>query len=138
MTGSFPSRLAQHRGVRFVVAGGVNAIFGFTTYSATILFGLPVWVALVVANVAGVAFNFMTMGRYVFQNLVLARFPRFLSSYVLLYFVNLAAIDQLSAWIPGKIVGQAILTIPMALLSYVILRRFVFAATAGGAPPDTV
>ena len=138
MTRSSLSRLGQHRALRYVVAGGANALFGFTTYSVAIVLGLPVWSALVVANVAGIAFNFVTMGRYVFQNLVLARFPRFLACYAFVYSVNLAAMEQLSAWIPGKIIGQAILTLPMAVLSYILLRRFVFAPGAAKTPTDTV
>ena len=130
MTPAMRSRLDRQRGLRYVLAGGVNAAFGFAMYSLAILAGFPVWSALIAANVAGVAFNFVTMGRYVFRNLVLARFPRFAACYLFVYFVNLAAVEQLSTWVPGKIVGQAILTVPMALLSYFLLKRFVFARTA--------
>ncbi len=32
-------------------------------------------------------------------------------------------------WLPGPIVTQAVLTVPLALLSYVVMARFVFAVT---------
>lgn len=136
MRPSARSSLRQHRILRFLVAGGVNAIFGFAVYSASILSGLPVWSALVVANIAGIAFNFLTMGGYVFRSLVLARLPSFVVAYLCIYLVNLAAMTVLATWIPGKILAQAILTVPMALLSYVLMRRFVFNAPLVEEPPE--
>ena len=60
--------------LRFIVAGAINTLFGFAVYSAAVLAGLPVWSALLVGNVAGVGFNFVTIGGYVFG--VLGRLPQ--------------------------------------------------------------
>ena len=125
----------RHRLQRFVAAGLLNTAFGFAVYSVTILAGAPVWLALLVANATGVGFNFITTGGYVFRNLVLARFPRFALAYVALYLLNWALIDWLRGWVDGAIVAQALLTLPLALLSYVVMARLVFVpAAAKGAP----
>jgi putative flippase GtrA len=113
--------------MRFVIAGTLNTAFGFGIYSLSMLLGAPVWVALLVANVTGVAFNFLTTGGYAFRSLVVARFPRFAATYLVLYLVNWAMIGWLTMWVPGAIVAQAILTVPLALLSYLLMARFVFA-----------
>lgn len=118
---------AHNRFLRFLVAGGVNTLFGFAIYSTSILAGTPVWVALLLGNTAGIAFNFVTTGGYVFRNLLLARLPRFVTAYLLVYGINLKLIDWLSIWVTGSILAQAILTLPMALFSYVLMKRFVFA-----------
>ncbi len=120
--------LARHQFLRFLVTGGLNTLFGFVVYSVTILLGQPVWVALAAGNVAGIAFNFVTTGGYVFRDLVMARFPRFAATYLMMYAVNYLLIGWLSERVPNAIVAQAILTPPMTVLSYLLLKYFVFRA----------
>jgi putative flippase GtrA len=118
--------LERNQFVRFIVVGGLNTLFGFAVYSAAILVGGPVWVALAAGNVAGTAFNFVTTGGYVFRSMVLARFPRFASVYLVMYLCNWMLIRWLSPLIPDPIIAQAILTPPMTLISYVLMKRLVF------------
>lgn len=117
----------RSRFLRFIVAGAINSFFGFAVYSASVLVGLPVWGALVVGNIAGVVFNFFTIGGYVFRSLVLTRLPRFATAYLFVYVINLKLIDWLSIWVTGSILAQGILTLPMALFSYFLMKKFVFA-----------
>lgn len=119
--------LSSSQFLRFIVAGVFNTLLGFAVYSAAVLAGLPIWCALIVGNVAGVAFNFVTTGGYVFRSLMLSHLPRFLTAYAIVYFINLKLIGWLSILVPGSIRTQAVLTIPMALFSYFLMKRFVFA-----------
>lgn len=128
--------LSRSRFLRFVVAGAANTLFGFAVYSAAIVGGLPVWAALVVGNLAGMAFNFMTTSGYVFRSLLLSRVPRFAGAYLVTYLVNLLLIRWLANWIEGSILQQAILTLPMAVFSYLLLKRFVFGPVPAGAARD--
>ena len=114
--------------MRFLVAGGVNTLFGFVVYSFCIIAGGAVWAALLVGTVSGTIFNFFTTGGYVFRELSLARFPRFVICYLLVYGINLAMIELLFMWMNNKILPQAILILPMALLSYLLMGRFVFSS----------
>ena len=122
-----PLTAERQRFLRFLIAGGVNMLFGLSVYSLAIVVHAPVWVALLLANVAGVAFNFFTTGAYVFRSLLLSRFPRFVAAYLALYLINWALITWLQMWIPNPIYAQATLTIPLAMFSYVLLLRLVFA-----------
>lgn len=126
--------LEQHRFARFLAAGGVNTLFGFMVYSAVIMLHGPVWAALAVGNIAGVFFNFVTTGGYVFRSLVVSRFPRFVCAYAAVYLLNWVLIRFLSDLVPGPIAAQAILTLPMALVSYFLMKKLVFAGlpTGGG------
>ena len=112
--------------MRFLAAGGVNTLFGFAVYSICILAGLAVWLALLVGMISGTVFNFFTTGGYVFRELSLNRFPRFVICYLLIYGVNLMLIESFSSWLSSKILSQAIITFPLALLSYFLMARFVF------------
>ena len=127
---------AQRRFVRFLVAGVANTLFGFAMYSALVVIGLPVWAALLLAHVAGVFFNFATAGLYVFKSSLRGRLLRYVACYGAVYLVNLGAISLVGQWVPSKIQAQAWLTLPMAVLSYLAINRFVFhGARASVQPP---
>jgi putative flippase GtrA len=118
--------LRGSRFLRFVVAGGVNTLFGYAIYAASIASGAPVWLALLIGMVAGTVFNFFTTGGYAFRQLALRRYPRFVCCYLLVYGVNLVLLAALSPWIADKLLAQAVLLVPLALFSYVLMARLVF------------
>lgn len=114
--------------LRFLIAGAVNTLFGWLVYSAAIVLNLPPWLALITGTVAGVVFNFISVGGYVFRDMALGRLPRFILSYGFIYLINLVCLNMLRAWIDNPILAQLALTPPMAILSYVVLSRLVFTA----------
>lgn len=118
--------LPSRQFVRYLFVGGLNTLFGFLAYSGFILLDLPTWAALLGGNVAGIVFNFFTIGGIVFSDLSLARFPLFLLFYAVIYLINLELIGWVAAVVHGRIAAQAILVLPMAILSYLILRNYVF------------
>jgi len=119
---------SRSRFLRFLVAGGVNALFGFSVYCVFILAGTEVWLALLAGMLLGTVFNFFTTGGYVFREISLARFPCFVICYLLVYGINLMLIELSSTWLSNKILAQAIFTAPMAMLSYFVMARFVFSS----------
>jgi putative flippase GtrA len=118
----------SNRLMRFLVAGGINTLFGFAVYSFCIVAGMAVWLALLVGMLSGTVFNFITTGGYVFRELSLVRFPRFVICYFLVYGINFMLIELISIWLNSKILSQAIITFPLALLSYFLMVRFVFSS----------
>jgi putative flippase GtrA len=112
--------------LRFLIAGGFNTLFGWLCYTAAILLGAAPWLALIVSTLTGIAFNFITLGAYAFQRLGLDRFPRFVLSYGAIYTTNLICLKALRPWVESPILGQLILTIPLAILSYILLSKLVF------------
>lgn len=118
--------LRDNRWLRFLVAGGINTLFGFIVYSLAIAFGAPVWLAVLIGLVCGTIFNFITTGGYVFRDLKPARIPPFLACYGFVYVLNLKLLYWVSLWVVSPIVAQAIITGPIALFAYVVMDRFVF------------
>lgn len=112
--------------VRFLIAGAVNTLFGFLIYGTAIWLGLDVWQALLAGILAGMVFNFITTGGYAFRDLSGRKYLRFCVAYVLIYFVNLTLVMWLKRWIPNTIVIQGVVTIPMAIGSYILMAKFVF------------
>jgi putative flippase GtrA len=112
--------------LRFLLAGAINTLFGFLVYTAAIVIGAAVWLALLAGIVCGMIFNFFSTGGYVFRELGWGRVPRFVLCYFLVYLSNLKLIEWLLPWVGNAILAQAILTLPIAALTYVLMARFVF------------
>jgi len=114
------------RFVSFLVVGGLNTVFGFAVYSLFALSDLSTWMVLVASNLAGIAFNFVTTGGLVFRDMSLARVPRFLICYGVIFAIYLQLIQWLSPICGGRIWAMTIIVLPMSVLTYFMQSRFVF------------
>ncbi len=113
--------------LRFLVAGLVNTAFGFGVYAGLVLLGVPVFLSLLLATVAGVFFNFLTYGGFAFRRLDAHRLPRFLLAYAGIYAFNLALLEALRAWTPlGPIAAQLACLVVVTPAAYLVLRSAVF------------
>ena len=125
MTSPKGDRFAEF--LRFSVAGGANMVFGFVAYAALILAGLAVPLALLVATIAGVFFNFFTFGGYTFRKLEARRLPKFLVAYGFIYVLNLALLDGVRHFTGlGPITAQLVALVVVAPTVYFVLRARVF------------
>ena len=117
---------SEKKFVRFLIAGAINTIFGLAIYSICIISDIIPWLALLISMFIGMAFNFLTLGSYAFQAISLGRLPRFVIFYTVTYIINLTLLMAISTWLNNKILSQAIISIPVALVSYYFINRFVF------------
>ena len=112
--------------LRFILVGGVNTAFGVGVYCLAIFVGLPYFIATLLSNVLGVCFNFITTGNLVFRNNDPRLIFRFVTAYVIIYFINTAFVkifilSGLNSYWAG------ILATPLvALCSYSLLKYFVY------------
>ncbi len=124
---SLSRKLFDPKFIRFLLVGGLNSLFGFTIFSAIIYFGGQTWHAILGGNIAGIAFNFLTIGGVVFRDLGPRRIPRFLLTYLGLFAINYECIRLLIGISTFSVITvQAFLTLPLAVLSYLIMSKFVF------------
>ncbi len=117
--------------LRFGLAGAVNTAFGFSVYSGlVVLLGMAPSVALLVATVTGVLFNFFTFGGFTFRRLAVRRLPRFVAAYALIYAFNLALLEGLRATSSlGPVVAQLLCLAVVAPAAYFVLKALVFQPT---------
>jgi len=120
------SLLAERQFLRFLVAGGVNTLFSAGVNIAAMLAGVPVWLSMLIGTIAGIGFNFLTHGGYAFRDMSVQRLPRYLLGYAVVYFFALAAFHVLQLGVRDPVTCQLLLVVPNALLSYLIMLRFVF------------
>jgi putative flippase GtrA len=117
--------------LRFGVAGAVNTAFGFGVYSGlVVLLGMAPSLALLVATVTGLFFNFFTFGGFAFRQLAAQRLPRFVAAYAFIYAFNLALLEGLRAASSlGPVVAQLVCLAVVAPTAYFVLKALVFRPT---------
>ncbi|MDR0790319.1 MAG: GtrA family protein [Bacteroidales bacterium] len=139
----------DNRFLRFLFVGALNTIVGYGFFLFFIWIGLPRALSLLFSNIFGVAFNYKTTGVLVFQNKDNNLMLRFFAVYAFVYLINLAElwllansglysaildwhlldfIDDmpLSEAKIGEAIGQAIVVLPNAVITFLLSRRFVF------------
>jgi putative flippase GtrA len=112
--------------VKFLFVGIINSIFGYSCFAMLLYAGLHYALALFLATFAGVLFNFKSIGALVFKSYNNDLIFRFFGAYSFIYIINTIGISAFSRVGLSPYVGGAILLLPMALLGFLINKRFVF------------
>lgn len=122
----FPTAFAPL--LRFLLVGVLNTAFGYLLFALLLALGLKVPLALLLATVGGVLFNFQTIGRLVFRSdAPLRRLARFVTVYAATYVLNLALLDTLERTLSLPPLWAQLLCIPAVVtFSFLLLRAFVF------------
>jgi putative flippase GtrA len=116
--------------LRFLLVGLLNTGFGYAAFAGLTLLGSAPLAALVGATLAGMAFNFQTLGRLVFRTN--GRVWRFIMVYAAVLDVNWLGLWALREVGVGALAAQAVLVLPMAGLSFAGQRWLVFSGGGKG------
>ncbi|MDR1846997.1 MAG: GtrA family protein [Bacteroidales bacterium] len=139
----------NNRFLRFLFVGVLNTAVGYLFFIFFIWIGLHYGLALLFANVLGVAWNYKTTGVLVFESRSNTLIFKFFLVYVVVYFINFGELWLLDRsgfyeWVLnshyldfiqhlplntnkiGDVIGQTIVTLPNAVLSFFLLRLCVF------------
>ena len=114
----------------FLLVGGLNTLAGYAIFAALILLGLPTPAAIVIGTVLGVLFNFLSTGSVVFRNRAAGLLPRFVAVYAVQMGLNIAAMAGLARAGLHPLVAAAFVLPPLAVFTYLAMRRFVFRESA--------
>lgn len=117
--------------VLFFIIGGVNTCFGYSLYALLIFLHLHYALASFLGTIGGVLFNFKTTGTIVFKNHDNRLIFRFIGVYCITYLVNVLCLKIFAGYDFNMYLAGAIMVIPIALLSYTLLKRFVFGRNNG-------
>lgn len=112
--------------IRFLVVGGINTLFGYSVFIVLVWIGLHYPLAIALATIAGVSFNFQSIGRLVFGGAPRSRFWRFVGVYCLIYLLNVGGVRLLLAVGANVYVANAIILLPLSLIAFLLNRRYVF------------
>lgn len=115
--------------LRFLLVGGLNTAVGYALFAVFVWLGLPYPVAIGLATILGVAFNFQSTGHLVFGGARLSQLGRFVGAYSFVYLLNVGSVALLLRAGLNVYVANAVVLLPVALVAFVLQRRFVFAAS---------
>lgn len=110
---------------RYYQAGVINTAFGFGAYSLLVWLGLNLFVAQLVAHLAGMGFNYLTYSRHVFRGAKPARL-RFTLSYAGNYVVGLMMLYVCSHIISSPYLAGFASTVIVSVINYFALKYLVF------------
>ena len=119
-------RRVDRKFMKFLFVGALNTAFGYSVYAFFVTLHASHNIALTIQYILGVLWNFKTTGVIVFKNHDNSRIIRFFMSYVITYSINLVCLNFLVHFGLGKYISQAVMVLPMAVLSFLIFKTFVF------------
>jgi putative flippase GtrA len=114
--------------IKFLTAGMLNTVFGYSVYAGLLYIEAPYLIALFIATVAGVIFNYLNFGRMVFHsNNNWSIFRKFIVAYGVIYGVNAIFLQALTKkFLLSPYLGQMI-CIPLSVfLSWVLMNCWVY------------
>lgn len=114
--------------LKFLGTGILNTVFGYSVYAILLFVSTPYPVALLLATVAGVVFNYISFGRLVFreQGSWIA-FGKFVIAYALAYAVNLVLLWVLVAYFGfNPYFAQLACIPPNILLTWLLMNYWVY------------
>ena len=113
--------------IRFILVGILNTIVGYGLFALFIYLGLHYSLAVLFSTILGVLFNFKSIGKLVFNSNNNERIYHFIGVYILLYLLNVSGLWGLSSiGMENMYVAGAILLAPLAIISFILNKNFVF------------
>ena len=124
--GKFFLRFWRVRFLRFLLVGGLNTAFGYGVFALFILLGIHYAIAAFLGTVLAILFNFKTTGTLVFRSHDNTLVARFFAVYGMTYVIGVLLLKAFKALGVHVLVTAAVTLLPMAVLSFLLMRRFVF------------
>lgn len=114
--------------IRFLAVGVLNTLFGYAAYAVLLVVGFPYPVALLLATIFGVIFNYFNFGQFVFSgHRDWLAFCKFVAVYAAIYAMNAVGLRVLvQDFLLNPYVGQFICIPPSVLLSWLLMNYWVF------------
>jgi len=122
------SRILRNKVSKFLIAGGVNTVFGYLVYATLIYAGLSYSIALLISTISGVVFNFFTFGHLVFGSYrTWFVFIKFIIFYAFIYLINVRFLMFLmQEFLFSPYIGQILCIPSSAILSWLLMKYWVY------------
>lgn len=110
----------------YILVGILNTVFGYSLFALFIFLKFHYSLAVLFSTILGVFFNFKTIGKLVFKSNDNSLIVRFIAVYGVAYLLNVAGLRLLSSFHLDMYRAGAVLILPMAVISFILHRGFVF------------
>ena len=113
--------------VKFLFVAGINTLFGYSIYALILFLLKNVYASIVLSNIIAILFNFKTYGAIVFKSHDNSKIFRFFAVYLFAMCFQMGFMKVLNmAGVTNSYLAGAIITLPSAGLSFLLMRRFVY------------
>lgn len=116
--------------VKFLFVGGVNTLFGYSVSSFLLYIKIHYSLASLLAIIIGIAFNYQTYSKFVFNNQNPFIIFRFAIVYFFLYVTSIIWFWIFDRMEINLILANTILLPLKIFILFVLLNRFVFSTAA--------
>ncbi len=110
---------------KYLFVGALNTVVSYMLYAMFVTLGFSANISLFFQYVLGVLWNFKTTGSIVFKNHNNKLIFKFIFSYVFTFLINSVLLHILVNFL-NNYFAQALLILPMAMISFVIFKLWVF------------
>ena len=111
---------------KYLLIGGVNTVFGYSVFAFLLFFGTHYSLAVLMATILGILFNFQTYGRFVFKNHSWSLLGRFVFVYTTIYLANITLLLVFDLFVSNLYISGAMTTPVIAYLGYILNKRYVW------------
>ena len=111
---------------KFLIVGVINTIFGYSLYALFLFLGFHYNIAVLLSTILGILFNFKTIGKFVFNKSSNRFFLKFVSSYVIIYFLNITLLSIFDYFKFNMYFAGFVAIIFLAFISFYLNKKFVF------------
>lgn len=112
--------------VRFLFVGFLNTIFGYSVFVILLYSGIHHAISLFFSTIIGIVFNFKTLGILVFKSNSNKLIYRFFFVYLFSYVANLILMNMFHIIGLNFYFSAALSLVPVAFLSYLLNKKYVF------------
>ena len=112
--------------VRYIFVGVINSAFAYSIFVLFMYLGIHYRFSVLLTLIAGVLFNFKTIGSIVFKSSDNKLIFRFVLSYVVIYVISVAGLDILKRCGISMYIGGILLMPLSAVVSFTMFNLFVF------------
>ena len=106
--------------------GGINTLFSLGVYLLLVFLGMHYFFAVLTGTILGILFNFKTYGTLVFKTSDNKLIIKFFSIYALTFIIGIGSLNLMFFLGFTKYTAALVLTVPNALLGFILNKRFVF------------
>lgn len=112
----------------FLGVGILNTVVGYSIYAILLLLNVTYLGSLLIATIAGIIFNYFSIGRLVFQKKGgLSIFLKFIAAYGIVYLVNACMLGMAIGYFQiGPYIAQALCIPPSVLISWLLMNYWVY------------
>lgn len=119
-------KFVRHRIAAFLAVGFLNTLVSYVIFACLVFAGLHYSLAVLVATVLSVLFNFFSYGNWVFHKNDPRLLWKFIVGYAFLYALNVVLLKGLQELRVNVYVAQIISVLPVVFITYLVNEYWVF------------